>query len=251
MRKENCPKVVLRDASAGAWQSFACPCEIIETCRHDEVMDCLRRVEQQVEAQGLHAAGFVSYEAAPAFDRALTVREARGFPLVWFGLFPAVETLAILPHDDLPRSVAATHGPQADHGYMVPAPGAPSRLNEWQASVTEGEYAAVIGRLRDAIAAGETYQVNYTFRLRQQAGSDPWRLFEDLVTAQPPPYAAYVETPDFALCSASPELFFELEGRRIVSRPMKGTIARGRWYEEDLARRASWPHRRRTGPRTP
>src|SRR5208283_3908226 len=37
------------------------------------------------------------------------------------------------------------------------------------------------------------------------------------------------------VCSASPELFFELKGEQIVSRPMKGTIARGRWYEEDLA----------------
>ena len=106
----------------------------------------------------------------------------------------------------------------------------------WQPSVTAEEYAAVIGRLREAIAAGETYQVNYTFRLRQPARGDPWDLFQDLVAAQQPPYAAYVETPQFAICSASPELFFELDGRRIVSRPMKGTIARGRWYEEDLAR---------------
>jgi para-aminobenzoate synthetase/4-amino-4-deoxychorismate lyase len=58
----------------------------------------------------------------------------------------------------------------------------------------------------------------------------------ELVAAQRPHYAAYVETTDFALCSASPELFFELDGRRIVARPMKGTIARGRWYDEDVAR---------------
>ncbi len=212
MGEENLPRVVFRDASAGAWQSFTGPCEIVETCRHDEVMDCLRRVEHLVETQGLYAAGFVSYEAAPAFDRALCVREAPGFPLLWFGLFRSVETITL-------SAVAAGSG-----------------LNDWQASVTVGEYAAVIDRLRTAIAAGETYQVNYTFRLRQPAASDPWNLFENLVAAQPPPYAAYVETPDFALCSASPELFFELDGRRIVSRPMKGTIARGRWYEEDLAR---------------
>ncbi len=193
---------------------FARPCEIVETCRHDEVLDCLRRVEHLVESRGLHAAGFVSYEAAPAFDRALCVREATAFPLSVFGLFPAVETISLPSHAD-----------------TRPEPDA-----SWQPSVTADEYAAVIGRLRDAIAAGETYQVNYTFRLKQPAAGDPWSLFENLVAAQQPPYAAYVETPDFAICSASPELFFELEGRRIVSRPMKGTIARGRWYEEDLAR---------------
>jgi para-aminobenzoate synthetase/4-amino-4-deoxychorismate lyase len=214
MRNENTPQVVLYDASAGAWQRFASPGEVIETCRHDEVMDCLRRVEHLVESQELHAAGFVSYEAAPAFDRALRVREAQGFPLLWFGLFPTVRKI----------SLAAQDGTRVE-------PRAP-----WQPSVTAEEYAAVIGRLRRAIAAGETYQVNYTFRLRQPDCGDPWTLFERLVAAQPPPYAAYVETAEFAFCSASPELFFELEGRRIASRPMKGTIARGRWYEEDLAR---------------
>jgi len=176
-------------------------------------MKCLHRVERLVESRRLHAAGFVSYEAAPAFDRALVVREAPGFPLLWFGLFPAVETISLPPHDS-PR---------------------PKLNAPWQPSVTADQYAAAVGRLRDAIAAGETYQVNYTFRLRQPANRDPWDLFQDLVGIQPPPYAAYVDTGRYAVCSASPELFFELEGRRIRSRPMKGTIARGRWYEEDLA----------------
>jgi para-aminobenzoate synthetase/4-amino-4-deoxychorismate lyase len=205
---------VLYDASAGAWQSFAGPCEVVETCRHDEVLDCLRRVEHRVESQGLHAAGFVSYEAATAFDRALSVREAPGFPLLWFGVFPTVHSIALPARDDAQ----------------------PPRNTLWRPSVTADEYAAAIARLREAIAAGETYQVNYTFRLRQLAHRDPWKVFEDLVAAQPPPHAAYVETERFAICSASPELFFALDGRRIVSRPMKGTIARGRWYEEDLAR---------------
>ncbi len=209
----NCPRAVLYDASAGAWQSYVGPCEIIETCRHDEVMNCLRRVEQWVESERLYAAGFVSYEAAPAFDRALNVREAPGFPLLWFGLFPGVETITLPPRDDTRLKPNAT----------------------WLPTVAADEYAAVIGRLREKIAAGETYQVNYTFRLKQPATGDPWNLFGNLVAAQQPPYAAYIDTPDFVICSASPELFFELEGRRIVSRPMKGTLARGRWYEEDAA----------------
>jgi para-aminobenzoate synthetase/4-amino-4-deoxychorismate lyase len=205
---------VLHDPSAGVWQSFACPCEIVETYRHDEVMPGLRRVEHLVQSQGLHAAGFVSYEAAPAFDPSLTVREDPGFPLLWFGLFPAVETIVLPSHDNTP--------------VMPDAP--------WQPSVTADAYALVVARLRDAIAAGETYQVNYTFRLRQPASRDPWDLFQSLIAGQHPPYAAYVETDRYAICSASPELFFDLDGQRIFSRPMKGTIARGRWYDEDTAR---------------
>src|SRR5437879_4977912 len=85
------------------------------------------------------------------------------------------------------------------------------------------------GGLRERIAAGETYQVNYTFRMRQPehplAGRDPWEMFARLVEAQRAPYAAFIETEHFAVCSASPELFFELEGDRIIARPMKGTTA--------------------------
>jgi para-aminobenzoate synthetase / 4-amino-4-deoxychorismate lyase len=211
--RESLPRVLLYDSLAGAWESFSRPITVIETGQHDEVVDCLKRVEHLVESRGLHAAGFVSYEAAPAFDPALTVHDAPGFPLLWFGLFAGVEAGARSP--GFSRNLA--------HG------------SDWQPSVTAEEYAAVIARLRDAIAAGETYQVNYTFRLRQPQSGEPWKLFSHLVSPLPPPYAAYLETADFAICSASPELFFELDGQRIVSRPMKGTFARGRWYEEDLA----------------
>ena len=246
-------RVVLYDASAGVWQSFTGPCEIIES-RLDEVLDCLRRVEHLVETRGLYAAGFVSYEAAPAFDRALEVREAPGFPLLCFGLFPAAETTSGRS-PGFSRKAAEVQPPKGGTPTDQPpttstwCPG--GTPTDWQPSVTAAEHAAVIGELRERIAAGETYQVNYTFRLRQPAPDDPWGLFQDLVAAQQPPCAAYVEMPDFTICSASPELFFELEGERIVVGPMKGTIARGRWYEEDLARAASWRPRRKTARRTP
>ena len=107
---------MLRDAAADAWQCFTHPCEIVETCRHDEVLNCLRR-GTRVESEGLHAAGFISYEAAPAFDCALVVREAPGFPLLWFGLFPAVETISLPAKYDSGRSVR-----HADDGYMLPEP---------------------------------------------------------------------------------------------------------------------------------
>jgi para-aminobenzoate synthetase / 4-amino-4-deoxychorismate lyase len=213
------PLVVLYDATAGVWQRFTQPCEIVATERCGEVMDCLRRVEQIVESRGLYAAGFVSYEAAPAFDRALMVRESAGFPLVWFGLFAKMETVPPPSYD----------GPD---GIASPSYGI------WQPSVAAHEYAAIIARLREKIAAGETYQVNYTFRLRRPA-AEPWRLFAGLVEAQRAAYATYIETERFAICSASPELFFDLQGSRIAARPMKGTAARGRWPEEDLARAAA------------
>lgn len=211
------PQVVIRDAVAGRWLRFRNPVQVIETAQPHEVVACLRRVEAMVEQQGLHAAGFLSYEAAPAFDRALPVRDAGGFPLLWFGLYSHPDVI------DLPR-------PRPDTGR-------PS--DDWLPSVTQADYESVIAELRQCIARGETYQVNYTFRLRKSMQDDPWALFLDLVEAQPPEYAAYLDTAGFAVCSASPELFFRLRGDTVVSQPMKGTVSRGRSSAEDMAR-ARW-----------
>jgi para-aminobenzoate synthetase/4-amino-4-deoxychorismate lyase len=220
---QSLPHVVLYDSAAGTWEQFVEPREVIQTEHCDKVMECLRRVEREVESRGLYAAGFLSYEAAPAFDRALLVRESAGFPLLWFGLFEKVESVS-------PPAVRSTsESVERDIDEL----GSPSCV-PWQPSVTADEYASMVAQLRERIADGETYQVNYTFRLRQPAG-DPWEMFTELVDAQAVPYAAYLETERFAVCSASPELFFEQQGDRIIARPMKGTAARGRWHDEDRA----------------
>src|SRR5690606_37728153 len=63
---------------------------------------------------------------------------------------------------------------------------------------------------------------------------DPEGLFRSLLAAQPAGYAALIETPSFAACSVSPELFFELKDGRVVSRPMKGTRRRGVNANDDI-----------------
>ncbi|MGD0897562.1 MAG: aminodeoxychorismate synthase component I, partial [Thermoguttaceae bacterium] len=107
---------------------------------------------------------------------------------------------------------------------------------DWLPSVSQSDYTAAVAELRECIARGETYQVNYTLRLRRPWTGDSWEYFLELVEAQHAPYAAYVDTGRLAVCSASPELFFRLDGLAIHSRPMKGTAPRGRWYADDIAR---------------
>jgi para-aminobenzoate synthetase/4-amino-4-deoxychorismate lyase len=100
-------------------------------------------------------------------------------------------------------------------------------LEEWRPSVSPEEYEQAISHIHSRIAAGDTYQVNYSFRLRAGFQGDPWAFFAELIQAQRPNYAAFIETADFAVCSASPELFFALEDNTLTTRPMKGTAARG------------------------
>lgn len=193
---------------------FANPIEIITTERVEEVRPCLRAVEE-ASRRGLHAAGYVAYEAAPAFDPALVVRgDGARQPLLWFGLFDE-------PVEDSSSSGTGRYS-----------------LTEWTPSVSRDEYARSVGAVREAIARGDTYQVNYTMRLRARFEGDDAALYRQLLSAQRARYGAYLRTGSRSILSASPELFFRTEGSRITTRPMKGTARRGLWCEEDERFRA-------------
>jgi para-aminobenzoate synthetase / 4-amino-4-deoxychorismate lyase len=178
--------------------------------RVEEVIPALRAVEEAV-AQGKYAAGFVAYEAAPAFEKAMAVRSsAPGLPLVWFGVFAERTQVASLP--------------DAGGGFS---------LGEWGEAIAAGEYARDIARIREWIAAGDTYQVNYTLRLRAGFTGDDLALYGRLCRAQQAAYCAYLDLGSHAIVSASPELFFRWSGGELELRPMKGTRPRGRWLAED------------------
>lgn len=192
---------------------FADPIRVVEARSLDQIRPTLTAVDEARRA-GLFAAGFVSYEAGPAFDPAIAARSGADVPLAWFGFFPS-PTPATSPPVDTPA-------------FDPP---------EWQPDISTEEYRRSIALVRDAIAAGDSYQANYTFRL--QANVEPQTLearYLRLVDDQKPPYAAYIDTGDWRILSLSPELFFEVRGSRIVTRPMKGTAPRGLWSDDDEAR---------------
>ena len=195
----------------GARTFFTDPLEVIAVSDVNEVRPALREVERAARA-GLYAVGYVAYEAAPAFDRALAVRQA-STPLLWFGLFDAPATRA---------PEGSVEG--IDYGICA-----------WEPSEDRDAYERNVREVREAIARGDTYQANYTFRLRTRFGGDAFAFYERLRAAQPTPFGAYLDTGRFKILSASPELFFRRRGARIITRPMKGTAARGRWSEEDEA----------------
>ena len=181
----------------------------------------LHRIEQAVTERGIYAAGMLAYEAAPSFDPALTVRRTDGtFPLLWFGLF------------NPPRPIALENQRHAGAA-------------EWLASITPEAYRAAFDRIKHHIHEGDAYQVNLTYRLRarlpyfKSPTSALQNTFSCLVAAQHATYGAFVSTSRWSLCSASPELFFSLDGTHIESRPMKGTAPRGLTLEQDRANAAA------------
>jgi len=197
--------------ASGSSYAFSGLCGEVFAAAAAEVRSALCRVEEAV-AKGLHAAGYIAYEAASGLDPVLATQVASGeLPLLWFGLF------------DTRRRVAPGRR-QARLGYRVGA---------WSPSVTGTQYQAALKAIHDYIGAGDTYQVNYTLRLRASFAGDAFSFYRDLTAAQPTAHCAYLDLGRFAVLSASPELFFALENGRLRGRPMKGTRERGRGAVED------------------
>lgn len=205
------PKVVLEShgrGEAGKSYGFSGFVRSIEVTELDAVRPALDEIES-ASTEGLHAAGFISYEAAPAFDDSMVVQPlGDGPPLVWFGLFRERRLIE----------------PDVGNG----GPGGET----WEPSITRDAFNASLGRIREYIQAGDTYQVNFTHRLRAEVG-DPGAIYRRLAGAQRADFCAYIDTGRFKIVSASPELFFQIRDGRIVTRPMKGTRPRGPSAQED------------------
>jgi para-aminobenzoate synthetase / 4-amino-4-deoxychorismate lyase len=210
------------DDLTGASASFRLtePVGVLEATRAGEVVPTLEAAEAAA-GRGLWVAGFVAYESAPGLDPHLRVRDRdpddpfAALPLAWFAMFErAEETTLPVPRDEgLPPAAEGT----------------------WRPTTPRDRYEASVDRIRGLIAAGETYQVNHTMRLRSRVEGDPRGLYRDLCYAQRGAYAAYLDLGRYRILSASPELFFEFRDGAIATRPMKGTAPRGRWPAEDRA----------------
>jgi para-aminobenzoate synthetase / 4-amino-4-deoxychorismate lyase len=211
-------QIVIYDAQQKQWLRFAQPAYLVETHDLAEVLPKLQLVNELVQDRKLYGVGLISYEAAAAFDDVLTTHQSPKFPLLWFGLYRQPEIVT------LPKSSTL-------QDYNL----------NWSPTVTKEEYDRAIACIKDRISCGDTYQVNYTMRLQADFVGDSWDYFLDLTQAQQANYSAYLDLQDFTICSASPELFFSWNGRQIITRPMKGTSARGYTKNSDRTL-AQWLH---------
>lgn len=188
---------------------FERPITIYSTYRVEEVVPILRSVEAATDS-GCWAVLLLSYEAAPAFDSALKTHECSPLPLAWAAVF-----------DQPPQERTYSAG----GSYQVGA---------WQPQIQRAQFCEAIGKIHELIARGDTYQVNYTFPLVSEFKGDSKAWYRDLCLAQGAEYCAYFDLERYKVLSISPELFFERKGLAMRTRPMKGTIRRGRWSEEDV-----------------
>ena len=196
---------------------FTKPLKELKTRDLDQVETLLREAEAYQET-GYYAVGYVSYEAAPAFEKKLAVHPAplMGEYLLYFTIHEKVETLPF---------------PEDYEAVDLPA--------NWQEEVEAPAYRKAIETIQHHIRQGDTYQVNYTVQLSQELEADPLAIYNRLVVEQKAHYNAFIQHDDVAILSISPELFFEQDDRLLTTRPMKGTTRRGLTSQADL-KEAAW-----------
>ena len=196
---------------------FTKPIKELKTRNLDQVEALLREVEAYQE-KGFYAVGYVSYEAAPAFEKKFAVHPAplMGEYLLYFTIHEDVETLPF---------------PEDYEAVDLPA--------NWKEEVEAPAYQEAIETIHHHIRQGDTYQVNYTVQLSQELKSDPLAIYNRLVVEQKAHYNAFIQHDDVSILSISPELFFEQDDRLLTTRPMKGTTRRGLTNQEDL-QEAAW-----------
>ena len=196
---------------------FTKPIKELKTRNLDQVEVLLQEVEAYQE-KGFYAVGYVSYEAAPAFEKKLAVHPAplMGEYLLYFTIHEKVETLPF---------------PEDYEAVDLPA--------NWKEEVEAPAYQQAIETIQHHIRQGDTYQVNYTVQLSQELEADPLAIYNRLVVEQKAHYNAFIHHDDVAILSISPELFFEQEDRLLTTRPMKGTTRRGLTNQADL-KESTW-----------
>lgn len=187
---------------------FYNPIEIVTANSIADVRQAIQAIDNASQ-QGYFAAGYIAYEAGWAFNDSKVVSTVPEMPLVWFAIFSeSTTTLKTLPRD----------------GF---------NLSSFEPSDNRSQYELTIQKIKEAISCGDTYQVNYTMRMAAKFYGHDLTLYEELTANLRSKYCAYLNMGRFRILSLSPELFFARNQDEIVTRPMKGTVKRGRWSDED------------------
>ena len=205
------------------WYQFKNPERVWKASSLEEIIPMLEEADEWARNEQGIIAGYVAYEASPAFDKAMPKRDLDSYLLVLAG-FKQAE-----PIDQ----------------FKVPAPRSEfeslTNLLKWKEGVSEESYEKGSREIRERIKNGDSYQVNYTWPLTAKLKGNlkqrdaQMRMLAMSMNGVSAPQAAWIELEDIRIASASPELFFSVDGDEIKMRPMKGTAARYQNVKKDEA----------------
>ena len=178
---------------------FKTPIETIEVFEPKNVTSALDRIEV-LKSKGLYLVGYMRYD----------LNTASNLPLIYFEAFDSFEPFV----QKIPDKKIGT--------IIKPL-------------ISKEEYAAKVAFIKEQIKNGITYEVNYTYPSALKTNANETELYHYLLQNQKTPYNAFLQNKYETILSFSPELFFVKKGNKILTKPMKGTVKRGKTDEEDTA----------------
>ena len=234
-------------------QLFTAPLRVCQASSAEELPALFAAIEEALKA-GHCAAGFLNYECGAWFEPAAAAAESDGCRhsregLAWFGIYERgyrIDSETGQFTDELPAKIEArleTLRARMAARKTDEESRSTAKVEE-EFTIGEEDYARRIAAIHERIRAGDVYQLNFTAPWQIRAEGSAAELYARLRLRQPARYGAFVHAQTgHNVLSFSPELFFSIdrigEGRRITTRPMKGTVRRGRTTREDRER-AEW-----------
>ncbi|MCI0706194.1 MAG: aminodeoxychorismate synthase component I [Ignavibacteriae bacterium] len=207
---------------------FLNPESVIKTDSLKAVDSALAHVDKAIK-RGRYVAGYLAYEAGAAFEPVLQDKARTVSPLLWLGVYKK----PIVYNHRTKRFEAGGASAKTIQRRLQSAPDMDVDPISPVPTMDFADYEKALQRIQEYIVAGDTYQVNYTFKLKFPWKQSPAALYARLRNSQKVGYSVFLSTRDRKVLSISPELFFRLDGSRITVKPMKGTAPRGRTPEED------------------
>jgi len=208
------------------------------------------------------AVGYLGYEFIHSVEKTvpLAARDELGVPMMWFMLCDSVvafdranQTMRLLVNAHLPAATAGSAGVEGAYDAACaelhrmkaalarPSPLSPAALGDAGAvpvppgNFSKAAFEKMVEDAKEYIRAGDIFQIVLSQRFSRAFKRNPLDLYRALRTVNPSPYMFLLETGEFSLVGASPEVHVRLTGRKVEIRPIAGTRPRGKSAAEDTA----------------
>lgn len=195
--------IILDDSLNNEVLLFTNPSEELVAFTKDEFFECLDKINELKKKYFI--AGYIRYEAYKFLENTNQKFEK---PALYFGVYKQPTNIKLNKNSYKP--------------YITT-----------EKQITKSTYQNKINTIKDEIAKGNTYQVNYTYENKVKAYCSDKNLYLSLRNKQQTSYGAFIKNDFDTIMSFSPELFFEIKNKKISTRPMKGTASRGNSKEKD------------------
>lgn len=190
---------------------FEKPITVLQTNKVEHVIETLQEV-QDWQNKGYYAVGFLTYEASEALDPLYVTKTSNSsLPLIYFGIFDSYKKS---PYTEVTKNQKFTFSMDTDYST----------------------FKSNIERIKKEICSGNIYQANYTLRFTSKILGELSDLntYKLMLRKSKVNYGAFINMPSHQIVSLSPELFFKINKNKIITKPMKGTMVRGRTLHEDV-----------------